>query len=195
VSTPEILSALVPVVDAFEELEIAYHIGGSVASSYYGIARATLDVDLVADLRPEHVNPLVERIQPDYYVDGEMIWDAIRHESSFNLIHLATMVKVDIFVAHKHAFDDEVFRRVRQDALEEGESARPFYLASPEDVILRKLEWYKASGSVSDRQWRDVLGILAVQAAALDKAYLQRWARTLGVAELLERALTEAGLR
>lgn len=193
-SQPDILTALGPVIDAFEQLGIAYHIGGSVASSAHGVPRTTVDIDLVADLREEHVMPFVERLQDAYYVDEQMIRQALARRASFNLIHLATMLKVDVFIPKARAFDREAARRAAPHALDEAEDARAFYLASPEDVILAKLEWYRAGSEVSERQWSDVLGVMKVQAQALDFDYLERWAGQLGLADLLARVLTEAAI-
>jgi hypothetical protein len=188
----EILAAITPVVEAFEELGVAYHIGGSVASSAYGILRATFDADLVADLRLEHVRPLVKQLEAEYYIDADAVRDAIRRRGSFNAIHLDTMLKVDVFIPKTRAFDQEELRRTRQEILIEG--TRPFYMASPEGTILNKLEWYRMGGEVSDRQWNDILGVLKVKGTALDMAYMQRWAKALQVTDLLERALVEAGM-
>ena len=90
-----------PVAGAFERLGVPYYIGGSVASSAYGIPRATMDVDMMSNLLPRHVRPLVELLEPLYYIDESMILDAIEQRSSFNLIHLETMVKIDIFITKK----------------------------------------------------------------------------------------------
>jgi len=194
VNPPDILAALGPVIDAFEQLGIAYHIGGSVASSAHGLPRTTVDIDLVADLRAEHIAPLVARLQDAYYVDEQMIRQALARRGSFNLIHLATMLKVDIFIPKGRAFDREAARRARPHPLEETAQARTFYLASAEDVILAKLEWYRAGGETSERQWRDVLGVLKVQAQTLEVDYLKHWAEQLGLADLLARALAKAGV-
>jgi hypothetical protein len=107
----ELRAALDPVADAFEALGISYRVGGSVASSALGVARTTLDIDLVADLRASHVALLVERLQDEYYVDADVIRDAIQRRSSFNVIHLATMVKVDVFVLGARPFDRVSFER------------------------------------------------------------------------------------
>ena len=189
----QILAAITPVIEALEELGVPYHIGGSVASSIYGILRATIDADLIADLRLEHIRPLVIRLQTNYYIDEDMIRDAIRRRSSFNVIHLDTMLKVDVYIPKSRSFDQEELRRVQQEVLLEG--TRPFNVASPEGTILNKLEWYRMGGEVSDRQWNDILGVLKVQGTHLDMAYLQRWAANLKVTDLLERALVDAGLK
>ncbi|HKV02247.1 MAG TPA: hypothetical protein VJQ26_08990 [Ktedonobacteraceae bacterium] len=190
----DILVPIIPLVDAFEQLGVSYYIGGSVASSAYGLPRTTIDADLVADLRIEHVRPLVQQLQNAYYIDADMIRDAIKHRSEFNIIHFETMLKVDVFIQKTRAFDRETRRRVRQEKLDETSSDHVFLLASPEDVILNKLEWYKMGGEVSERQWNDILGVLKVQGTSLDLAYLRQWAAALGVTSLLDRALEDAGL-
>jgi hypothetical protein len=192
-NTPDILITLEPLVEALEELGVPYHIGGSVASSIYGLPRLTIDVDIIADLHLEYIRPLVIRLQKDYYIDEDMIRDAIRRRSSFNVIHLDTMLKVDVYIPKSRAFDQEELRRVQQEVLLEG--TRPFNVASPEGTILNKLEWYRMGGEVSDRQWNDILGVLKVQGTHLDMAFLKRWAANLKVTDLLERALVDAGLR
>lgn len=191
---PDIVAAAEPVVKAFEKLEVPYFIGGSVASSAYGVARATLDVDIVSDLKPEHVHPLVEMLESDYYIDEKMILDAIHRSSSFNLMHLETMLKVDVFVVKDRPYYREAFKRKRKDSLDEEQGAAEFYLASSEDIILSKLEWFRMGGNVSERQWGDVLGVLKVQGDSLDVKYLRYWAAELGIADLLEQAFRDAGI-
>lgn len=191
-SPADILAAVIPVVEALERLGARYHVGGSVASSALGVARATLDVDLVADLSPGRIGPFVAALEADYYVDEGAVREAVRRRTSFNLIHLATMVKIDVFALKTRPYDLEAFSRMRAGTLGEGPDARELFLASAEDTILNKLEWYEAGGRVADRQWRDVLGVIKVQAAALDRDYLARWAGEIGVRELLERAFAEA---
>ncbi len=101
------------------------------------------------------------------------------------------MLKVDVFIPKSRLLDQEELRRVQLKTLDD--SDRLFYVASPEGTILNKLEWYRMGGEVSDRQWNDILGVLKVQGTNLDMAYLQRWAAALGVTDLLERALVDAG--
>jgi hypothetical protein len=193
VKPPEILDALAPVVEALGALGVAYYVGGSLASSAHGVPRASLDVDLLAELRPEHVAFLCRRLEDGYYLDPDRIRDAVERRRSFNLIHLATMFKVDVFVSTGRPFDREALSRVRSELLGEGEGARAFALVSPEDIVLVKLEWFRRGGETSERQWSDVQGVLKVHAGRLDGAYLERWADALGVADLLERARNTAG--
>ena len=190
-STPDILVALSPVVDALERLGVEYYVAGSVAGSAYGIARATLDVDLVADLRAEHVRGLVQSLSDEYYVDEDAVRKAVESHASFNLIHLETVMKIDVFVARTSEYDRQALSRKRPDTLGPDEP-RAFFFASPEDVVIGKLAWFRDAGGVSQRQWRDVVGILQVQGANLDDEYLRRWAERLGLLDLLEKATDEA---
>ncbi|MCI0420827.1 MAG: hypothetical protein L0312_16630 [Acidobacteria bacterium] len=187
-------SALVPVIDVFEKLGIRYCIGGSVASSAHGIARSTQDIDIVADLRLHHGRLLVDGLNQSFYIDFEMVQEAIERRSSFNLIHFESMTKIDIFALKPRPFDLQAFERMRSGRLDKSVEGREFLLASPEDIILNKLEWYRQGGEVSERQWTDVLGVLKVQSSSLDMAYLLEWATNLGVQDLLKRSLQEAGL-
>jgi len=191
-NSADIVEAITPVVEELENLGVPYHIGGSVASSIYGLPRLTIDVDIVVDLRPGQVRSFVLRLQSDYYVDEDSIRDAIRRRSSFSMVHFDTSLKVDVFIPKTRLFDQEELKRIESKVLEGSE--RPFNVASPEGTVLNKLEWYKMGGGVSDRQWNDILGVLKVRGAALDMQYLKRWASVLNVADLLERALVDAGL-
>lgn len=179
------------VIHALEKLHIPYVIGGSLASAVHGVMRATMDTDIVADLGEEHARPLAESLSGTFYADVEMIRDAIEHRGSFNLIHLETMFKVDVFIPKQREFDQLQFqRRTTQVIATDPEEVA--FVASAEDTILAKLEWYRMGGEVSDRQWRDVMGILKVQAESLDLEYLRKWSTILGVSDLLETALGES---
>lgn len=192
-NTPDIVAAITPVVDAFGRLSVKYAVVGSVASSAHGIARATLDADLVADLKAEHVEPLVVALIDDYYIDRDAAADAVRRRAMFNVVHLQTMLKVDIYVLTDRPFDRESFQRRLVVPLEDVDDAREYSVDTPEDTVLHKLEWYRAGGEVSERQWGDVVGVLKVQSDALDLDYMRRWGADIGVGDLLERALEEAG--
>ena len=192
-SHPDIYAAIEPVLSIFEKLDIPYYIGGSVASSALGVARTTIDIDLVADVHREHIETLIQALHDEYYIDAGMIADAIERRSSFNLIHFATMLKVDVFIPKQSAYAREAFARKRLDKLAE-ESDDEYYIATAEDVILNKLDWYRMGGEVSERQWGDLVGVLKVQGEAIDMDYLRHWAAQLDLMALLERALRETGL-
>lgn len=178
------------VTGVFETLGVPYLIGGSLASTLYGMVRTTQDSDIVAEMRPEHLHPFVSALEDEFYVDDEMIADAIRSHFSFNIIHRKTMFKVDVFIPLPRPFlHSQLARAERQVFTFDSEVNARF--ASPEDTILAKLEWYRLGGEVSERQWRDVLGVMKVRAGDLDLDYLRQWAVELQVVDLLERALQE----
>lgn len=191
---PEPLRIVKQLAEVFDNLNIAYLVGGSIASSLHGIARSTLDVDFVADVKHEQVTGIVTALEGSFYVDDDMIRQAISTRSSFNVIHLATMVKADVFLRQFTPWAESEWARRRQERIgleDEGDSVQ---VASAEDMILQKLEWYRMGGSISDRQWGDIQGMLKVQAGALDHGYLQLWAAELGLEDLLDAARTDAGL-
>jgi hypothetical protein len=179
------------VTAALERLGVPYLIGGSLASTLHGMVRTTQDSDIVAELELKHVQPLVEALQEGFYIDEEMIIDAVVHRSSFNIIHRESMFKVDVFLPRQRSFEKMQFSRARRETLSKDPETTAF-VATAEDTLLAKLEWYRMGGEVSERQWRDVLGVIAVQADALDLDYLHRMAKELQVEDLLERAFSEA---
>ncbi len=188
----DLITALTPVVDALGTLEVPFYVGGSLASSAHGVARSSLDVDLVAALEPDHVPRFIATLRDAYYLDTARIEASVRDRRSFNLIHLDTMFKIDIFVAGDRPFDREALRRAHPEVLGDEPDALDVPVATAEDVVLAKLEWFRLGGEVSERQWGDVVGILRVSAQAIDAAYLKRWSRALGVTDLLDRALSAA---
>jgi hypothetical protein len=188
---PEPIAVTLQVADALETLGVPYFIGGSLASAIHGISRATMDVDIVADLQAEHIEALVGLLADAFFIDDEALRRAVREHDSCNFIHRDTMFKVDIFIRKTRPFDQsQLDRRERQSLATEPE--RFAYVASAEDMILAKLEWYRMGGEISERQWRDVQNILKVQGNRLDDAYLRKWADQLGVLDLFERALDES---
>ena len=187
----ETILATAPVLDAFAQLGVRYYLGGSVASSAHGVARSTLDTDVVADLALEHVAPLVGMLRAAYYIHEPAVREAVLRRASFNVIHLATSFKVDVFILKSRLYDHEAMRRRQLAPLAPEDPSQEFFLATPEDVVLAKLEWYRLGDEVSERQWADVVGVMKVQRQALDREYLRRWAGEVGVTNLLARAWTE----
>jgi hypothetical protein len=191
VSSRELQAALDPVLQALRELGVRHYVGGSIASSAHGVARASVDADVIAELLPEHSERLIGALQVAYYVPDVRIRDAVARRSSFNVIHLETMLKVDVFVSKGRPFDRRAMDRARLEPEEAG-AGPSLPLASAEDTVLAKLEWFRRGGETSERQWSDVLGVLRASRAVVDREYLLVGARELGVGDLLERAFREA---
>jgi hypothetical protein len=187
-SVDPIATALI-VLRQLDALGVVHTVGGSIASSFAGEPRSTIDIDIVAALEERHVEPLVSALTGEFYIDADALLRAVRTHSSTNLIHHATHLKVALFVAGGTPLDSQqLARRMRVD-LGDG---RTLYVHPPEDIVLQKLRWYRRGGEVSDRQWRDIGAIVRVQGPRLDREYLRDGAGILGVPDLLERALSEA---
>jgi hypothetical protein len=182
----ELIQALAPVVEYFNEHDIDYFIVGSVASSHDGAARSTLDVDLSASLAEDNITSIVSCLSSDYCVSEPAIRDAIRRKSCFNLIHLSTSFKIDIFINNHRPFD-----RVAQSrslTANFGESHKLLVrIATKEDIIPIKLQWYRLGNESSERQWNDLTTFVKLNRSELDLGYLGYWALELNVNDLLER--------
>jgi len=177
------------VAGALEDVGARYAIAGSLASGVVGEPRSTIDVDIVVELESHQVDALAERLSTRFYVPVGLIRRAVQERSSANVIDTLTSLKVDLFMAGGTPLDrDALDRRV---ATVSADVARPLFVHTPEDVLLQKLRWYRKGGEVSDRQWRDVIGIVRVQGARLDRSYLTYGAALLGVTDLLERVLAQ----
>lgn len=184
----EALRALLQVLD---ELGVRYFAVGSVASSIHGLPRFTQDVDLVARLSEEKIASLASLTSGKFYLDADEASRAFRVGRAFNLIHLGSAAKIDIFPMRENEFQrSEMSRSAREEWVIPGEASVRLPVASAEDTILSKLVWYKQGGGVSDRQWGDVLGVAAGKQR--DWGYMRLWATRLGVADLLERLFGEA---
>jgi hypothetical protein len=188
--TPAIdpIAIALSVTQVLDALGIRHTIGGSIASSLAGEPRSTVDIDIVVALEDSHVAGLVSALTADFYIDDESLRRAVRDRTTANIIHQATQLKVDLFVAGGTPLDDQQLQRRQEVSVGPG---RTLHVHPPEDILLQKLRWYRKGGEISDRQWRDILGIVRVQGGRLDQDYLVRNAPALGVADLLTRALRE----
>jgi hypothetical protein len=184
----EIVEALIPFLQALDRLQIRYYVGGSVASSYYGTWRRTQDVDVILDVRPDQIRTLAKLLAQDYLIDAHAWIDAFRHGQPFNLFYQPTFTKIDVMPLQTAHRQEEV-KRAQPQLLLAG--APPIRLSSAEDTILAKLRWYIAMGC-SQRQWADILGVIARQRSSLDLGYLRAWADILQVRAELEQALVDA---
>ena len=184
------LVVLIQVARAFDALGIDYVVVGSFASSIHGEYRASGDIDIIADVDFRHIEPLVATLKDEFYIDDLTVRRAIEQGRSFNVIHLKAIFKVDIFVPTTNLAKQQLSRR-QQYKLDPTEEQK-IWIASAEDTILAKLEWYRMGKEVSELQWRDVKGIIGTQASELDNEYLNRWAERLGLLELLDRAMKDS---
>lgn len=182
------------ITTVLNQLNISYFISGSLASSLHGIPRATQDIDIVADLKSNQIISFLKALEKDFYIDADMIKEAIQRRSSFNIIHLATMFKADIFIFPNDPVSILEMKR-RETHQITGEKTDSFFILSAEDVILRKLLWFKIGGEVATKQWQDILGVLEVQTTKLDTTYLMQNAKQMGIQELLKRAFHDAGIQ
>ncbi|MFM7599674.1 MAG: hypothetical protein ACKO7R_00495 [Pseudanabaena sp.] len=178
-----------------ESLNIPYYIGGSVASSLQGEVRFTEDLDLVVSIQPNQAQSILNVFSKDFYISEIAVDDAMRgRTSSFNIIDLETTEKADIFVMRNDAFAHSKMERRQLYIPVNRPASEAIYLCSPEDTVLQKLVWYRMTKNESQRQWRDVLGVLKLQGDRLDFGYLQKWAEELSLSDLLETACTESGI-
>ena len=189
----EAIEVTLRITRVLERLGVDYLVGGSLASSLYGHPRSTQDVDVVADLHAEHVTPLVAALRDDFYLDEPAIRDAVKRRSTFNVIHLGTLFKADVFVAGDQPSTRRELQR-RQAFLLDIDPPEEIIVASPEDLVVQKLYWYQLGDRISDRQWGDVMGVLATRGKWLDVDYMRDLAEEMGVSDLLVRALEEARL-
>lgn len=188
-----IIAILTPLLDLFDQLGIPYRVGGSVATSYYGPWRGTQDVDIIADIAIGQIGPLVTGLDPQQYlIDAHSILDAIVHRSSFNILELSTMNKIDVFIHKQTPHAQQEQQRARQGELLPG--TRPLVITSAEDMLLEKLQWWQLGGGVSTRQWNDMVTLIKRHATQLDTTYLDTTAQSLGILPLLQRVYADAGV-
>ena len=185
----DLAAALDPVCRFFELLGIRYYVGGSVASSYHGAMRSTMDVDLVAELQLTHVGPLLAMLGADYYASETAIRSAIMQQSSFNLIHFSTSFKVDIFVSKGSNFDLSALHRAQVVQVGTPGNEIEVVLASVEDIMIAKLLGYRAGNEVSERQWDDLTRLVKLRRSSLEIQYVQAWAEKMNVADLWKKLL------
>ncbi|MXY04162.1 MAG: hypothetical protein F4190_05720 [Acidimicrobiales bacterium] len=173
-----------------DEHDVSYALGGSLASSMFGEPRGTIDIDMAIRLEQRQFADLMNTLEVEFYVPAEAARRAVEQSTSFNLID-DDGLKVDLFVLGESPLDQHQLEH-RQRILVREEPPQYLWVSAPASQVLRKLEWYQAGGSVSERQWRDVIGILRAQRSVLDLADLTHTAQAIGLGELLDTALRTA---
>lgn len=177
------------VVTVLDDLEIPYFVTGSVASIAFGEYRATADVDIVASIQERHVQLLCAAFPQDrYYVDAQMVRDAVRGGGQFNVIDAQSGYKADIIIPDQSPLNAQRFARARR--LRLTGANRAYWFSSPEDVILKKMEFFREGGS--DKHLRDIAGIIKTMGDKLDRSYIERWAATLQVDGVWQAILKKA---
>ena len=185
--------ALAKLLEVLDRMEIPYQVGGSVASSFHGVPRMTMDVDLEVDLKRNQVDELAELLGGEFYADAGMMREALERGRAFNVIHMPSAYKLDLFPLQKDEYSKVEFgRRQFAEIRALGPSPIECAVASAEDTILRKLLWYRKGGETSERQWSDLRGVVEVSGDKLDLEYLRKWAEHLKVGDLLQRLLLKS---
>lgn len=189
---PDILHTLISITEIFEKLNISYYLGGSLASATYGMQQLAQDLDFVVELLPAQVSQFIILLQADYYVDPQAVYTAVQDNKKFNIIHLNTLLAIDVIIPASSLFETQVKNRVTWQILDEMVHSLP--LSSPEDIILIKLFHHRKDKIFPDDQWNDILGVLKVQKPVIDLVYLEKWAAYLGITHLLQQAYTDSGV-
>ena len=183
------IAIAIRVGEILDAIGVRHTIGGSIAASFAGEPRSTIDIDFVVALGARHVVPLMAALVPEFYVAEQALHRAVDTLGTANLIHQDSQIKVDLFVAGGTPLDDQQLARRQRVEIRPGQV---IYIHPPEDILLQKLRWYRKGGGVSDRQWRDILAIVRTQGQRLELDYLAANAPALEVDRLLKRALEEA---
>lgn len=184
----DLIAALTPVAEALRRLGVRHYVGGSVASTFHGAIRSTMDVDLICDLGPADVAAFVESFGEEFYISPVAVHDAVQRKSCFNLIHMPTSYKVDVFVSRGRPFDLMAMERATPQPLGTGATTM-IPIATAEDSIVAKLEWFRLTNETSERQWDDVSKLVALIGDRLDIEHMQQMAVSIGVGDLLDKLL------
>jgi len=183
----ELYDLLKHLTDSFEKLQIRYFITGSIASMFYGEPRFTNDIDVVADIKIEHIRGLIKLFPEDkFFIDENAIRDAIINRHQFNIIHPDSGLKIDIVISKGDEFDKSRFGRLKRSSpIEE----TPANLASPEDVIIMKMRYYREGES--EKHLRDIAGILKILGDDIDNNYIEFWANKFNLLDIWKAVLSK----
>ncbi|MBI5359051.1 MAG: hypothetical protein HZA48_00545 [Planctomycetes bacterium] len=179
------------IADSFASLGVAYFITGSTASIIYGEPRFTNDIDIVADISEAHINDLIKKFPlPEFYLSEEAIKDAVNRKLQFNIIHPSSGLKIDVIVKKNNLFDESRFKRLRKIQTSNNIYAN---FASPEDVIVKKMDFYRQGGS--EKHLRDIAGIIKISGENLDYNYITNWANKLDLDDICKAILNQIKMK
>lgn len=187
---PNDVEVLKDFVEVLEKFGIRYAVGGSIASSFYGKVRFTVDADITVEPFENLAEKFYENLKTKFYISKSAMYQALSSRSSFNIIDIQTSFKIDVFICKDIAFQRQMLKHPNKIQLSE-QIEKNFSVVLPEDIILLKLQWYQSTDNTSKKQWDDILGVFAVQAGKLDYDYLKKWAENLELTEILQKALSE----
>lgn len=180
------LDVLLLVVKTLNQLGLKYMLTGAYAVSFYGRPRTTHDIDLKITLDYSDTSKIYDTFKDIFYVNEDMIKNAIRHQRMFNLLHNETQTKVDFWLVKDTEFDQERFKRKTKIIIKN----TPAYISTPEDLILIKFIWYKESNL--QKHYEDAKGIFEIQ-SELDISYIRKWAKRLSIEDIVEDMLKQIG--
>jgi hypothetical protein len=167
-------------ISVFESLSIRYFVTGSIASMFYGEPRFTNDIDVVAEVKEQHIPDLLKLFPCDeFYISEGAIRNAIKHSHQFNIIHPSSGLKIDVMICKKEPFDNSRFERIKRISPIEDTQAN---FASPEDVIIMKMRYYKEGES--EKHLRDITGMLKISSDIIDRKYIESWVDKLGIEDI-----------
>ena len=168
------------VARAFERIDLRYFVTGSTVTIFYGEPRLTNDIDIVVDLSERQIAEFCRQFpETEFYVSEAAVREAVRRKTQFNIIHPASGLKVDVIIPEPTPFNRSRFGRVRHVHPEEDFEAS---FSSPEDAIIKKMEYYRQGGS--EKHLRDIAGVLKASGEQIDRAYITRWANEMGLDDI-----------
>lgn len=191
VSASGSLAVATTLARCFERHGIRYILGGSMASTSYGEPRSTLDADFAADLDLATFEPWADDAERHFLFDREWARSEVEARGSFQILHRTELLRVDVFVPPWEGLD--LWKWEHRNRISLGATGEALDVTSAEGIVLQKLRWFESGGRTSDRQWRDLVGVLSHQRSRIDRSALASWATHLGLEDLLERALRDAG--
>jgi hypothetical protein len=193
----DLLTVMLPARQAFDEQNLFWYLGGSIASSLHGMQQMAQDIDLVVNLHLQNLPSLLPLLKQHYAFDDDAFQEAIFQRTACSLIHLDTLMKVDLIMAKQGAFETALHPRIASYSLDERSPS--LRLASAVEMILVKLRRYsqdllsRTDGMRDDAEWNDIVGMLKIQEPTLERDFLEEWARNLKIVEMLRQALVDAG--